>query len=58
MINDLKISLKTLKRDEIPSKRFAKVMLEDLILLPAQQWSFRICRREFSAQFKIAVPIN
>jgi hypothetical protein len=47
MINDLKTSLKTFKRDEIRPKRFAKVMLEDPILLLAQQRSFRICRREF-----------
>jgi hypothetical protein len=29
------MSLKTFKRDEIPPKRFAKVMLEDTILLLA-----------------------
>jgi hypothetical protein len=33
MIKDLKILLKTFKRDEIPPKRFTKVMLEDPILL-------------------------
>jgi hypothetical protein len=47
MINDLKISLKTFKRDKIPPKRFAKVMPEDPILLLAQQRSFGIYRREF-----------
>jgi hypothetical protein len=47
MINDLKISLKTFKRYEIPPKRFAKVMLEDPILLLVQQRSFRIYQREF-----------
>jgi hypothetical protein len=47
MINDLKISLKTSKRDEIPPERFAKMILEHPILLLAQQQSFRICRREF-----------
>jgi hypothetical protein len=47
MINDLKTLLKTSKREEISPKRFAKVMLEDLILLLAQQRSFPICRREF-----------
>jgi hypothetical protein len=47
MISDLKIFLKTFKREEISPKRFPKVMLEDPILLLAQQQSFRICRREF-----------
>jgi hypothetical protein len=47
MINDLKIFLKTFKREEISPKRFAEVMLEDLILMLANQRSFRICRREF-----------
>jgi hypothetical protein len=47
MINDLKILLKTFKREEISPKRSVKVMLEDPILLLAQQRSFRICRREF-----------
>jgi hypothetical protein len=35
MISDLKILLKTFKREEISPKRFAKVMLEDPILLLA-----------------------
>jgi hypothetical protein len=43
MISDLKISLKTFKRDEIPLKRFIKVMLEDPTLRLAQQRSFQIC---------------
>jgi hypothetical protein len=33
MINDLKILLKMFKKEEISPKRFAKVMLEDSILL-------------------------
>jgi hypothetical protein len=56
MINDLKISLKTLKRDEIPPKRFAKVTLEDPILLLAQQRSFQIYRREFFCPIKDCRP--
>jgi hypothetical protein len=48
MINDLKRSLETFKRDEIPPRRCAKVMLEDPTLLPlAQQRTFRISRRDF-----------
>jgi hypothetical protein len=47
MNNDLKILLKAFKREEISLKQFAKVMLEDPILLLAQQRSFRIYRREF-----------
>jgi hypothetical protein len=47
MMIDLKILLKTFKREELSPKRFAQVMLEDPILLLAQQPSFRICRREF-----------
>jgi hypothetical protein len=35
MINNLKILLKTFKREEISPKPFAKVMLEDPILLLA-----------------------
>jgi hypothetical protein len=35
MINDLKILLKTFKREEISLKQFAKVMREDPILLLA-----------------------
>jgi hypothetical protein len=57
MIKDLKRSLKTFERDEIPPKRFAKVILEDLILLLlAQQRSFRICRKDFLPNSRLPSP--
>jgi hypothetical protein len=58
MMNGLERLLETFERDEIPPKRFAKVMLEDPTLLLAQHRSFRIFRREFFCPIQDYRPIN